>query len=243
MCRWSTKRIPTNKGYHKPLMRRLSRAAFFMSSCFTYGGMLCYPHSMKILLERHQAEIEIKKSRFIAIAAPVETVQELKTLITQTRNEHPQATHVVHAAVMGSEGTNFSMSDDHEPKNTAGRPALEVLKGSGVTNIAVLVIRYFGGTLLGTGGLVKAYGDSVKAVLEGIQTEELVQRATCTVTTDYSSYEQMKKLLLSHEGTSITESFGTEVLLGALVPTHLVQSLCDAVTELTNGRDSVVVVS
>jgi uncharacterized YigZ family protein len=151
---------------------------------------------MKVLLQRHETEIEVKKSRFIAIACPCESSQQVKELVAQTRKEHPQANHVVHAAVMGPNGDMFSMSDDHEPKNTAGRPALEVLKGSGITDIIVMVVRYFGGTLLGTGGLVKAYGDSVKAVLDGVTTEELIEKSRFNMIVGYDSYEQMKKLLV-----------------------------------------------
>ena len=119
---------------------------------------------MKVLKEERSTELIVKKSRFIAIARKCNDPAEVKRIVDQTRAQYPDATHVVHAAVMGSQ---FSYSDDHEPKNTAGRPALEVLKGSGITNIIVLIIRYFGGTLLGTGGLVKAYGDSTKMVLDG----------------------------------------------------------------------------
>jgi uncharacterized YigZ family protein len=133
---------------------------------------------MHILLEQATCEIEVKKSRFIAIASPLSDLSQIKEIVNQCRMEHPLANHVVHAAVLGPKGDLYSYSDDHEPKNTAGRPALEVLKGSGVTNILVLVIRYFGGTLLGTGGLVKAYADSVKEVLKIIKTEPLIDKTS-----------------------------------------------------------------
>ena len=85
---------------------------------------------MKRLLETATTEIEIKKSRFISIAYPVESLEEVKEKVILTRSLHPNATHVVHSAVVGKSGTLFSSSDDREPKNTAGRPSLEVLKGS-----------------------------------------------------------------------------------------------------------------
>ena len=127
--------------------------------------------AMRIPTARAEAEIEIKKSRFIAIAIPANSLEDVKKAVQQVRSEHPDATHVVHAAVIGKAGTIYSSSDDKEPKNTAGRPALEVVKGSGITDIAVCIVRYFGGTLLGTGGLVKAYGDSAKEVLKIVPTE------------------------------------------------------------------------
>lgn len=195
---------------------------------------------MKTLLHRHEAEIEVKKSRFIAVAYPCGSPQQMKELIGQTRKEHPQATHVVHAAVMGPQGTSFSMSDDHEPKNTAGRPALEVLKGSGITNIAVMVIRYFGGTLLGTGGLVKAYGDSVKAVLDGVETEELIEKSTFRVVTSYELYEQMKKLLIEHGCMDIQEDFTTEISFSGTLPAVNAKDLATSVTELSSGRNTIL---
>lgn len=121
---------------------------------------------MKILAEEKEAQIIVKKSRFIAIAKKCTSTQMAKDLVKQVKAQHPKARHVVHAAVIGNE---FSFSDDKEPKNTAGRPAFEVVKGSGINNICVLIVRYFGGTLLGTGGLVHAYSDAVKLVLSDIK--------------------------------------------------------------------------
>jgi len=221
--------------------RYIRQTAYPAGSLWKSGGYLCYHGSMNILLHRHEAEIEIKKSRFIAIAYPCESPQQIKELVSQTRREHPQATHVVHAAVMGAQGNSFSMSDDHEPKNTAGRPALEVLKGSGITNIAVMVVRYFGGTLLGTGGLVKAYGDSVKAVLDGAETEELIEKSTFHVVTSYDLYEQMKKLLTEHGCTAIQEEFTTDISFSGTLPTANAQALATAVTELSSGRNTILI--
>lgn len=123
---------------------------------------------MKNLVSEAQAELVVKKSRFIAIARKCTSTQMAKDLVKEVRAQHPKANHVVHAAVIGNE---FSFSDDKEPKNTAGRPAFEVLKGSGVNNICILIVRYFGGTLLGTGGLVHAYSDAAKLVLSKIKTD------------------------------------------------------------------------
>ncbi|MBR4477783.1 MAG: YigZ family protein, partial [Spirochaetales bacterium] len=146
-------------------------------------------------------------------------------------------THVVHAAVMGSQ---FSYSDDHEPKNTAGRPALEVLKGSGITNIIVLIIRYFGGTLLGTGGLVKAYGDSTKMVLDGIATEELVEKARFSLTIGYEMYESVKRILGALKADSVTEDFATEISISGQIPISEKESLVSRISDLSNGRRTVL---
>ncbi len=188
---------------------------------------------MKILKEERQVEIIVKKSRFIAIAKPCSSPSNVKRIVDETRSQFEGATHVVHAAVMGNQ---FSYSDDHEPKNTAGRPTLEVLKGSGITNIIVLIVRYFGGTLLGTGGLVKAYGDSTKAVLDGIKTEELVEKSTFTMNIGYDCYENTKRILSSVEAQTTKEDFGTSVFIQGTVPSSNSEKLVLAMANLTNGK-------
>lgn len=166
---------------------------------------------MKVLLERAESEIIVKKSRFIAIALKAESLEKVKDIVKVTRAEHPKANHVVHAAVIGKNGTLYSSSDDKEPKNTAGRPALEVLKGSGITNIIVCIIRYFGGTLLGTGGLVKAYGDAVKSVLEKVKTEEMKDKETISLRFSYEYYTLLKRLFEKNSVTIDAEDFNTDI--------------------------------
>ena len=97
---------------------------------------------MRVLLENAESEIIVKKSRFIAIAVKSESLEEVKEIVRAVRDKHPKANHVVHAAVIGKSGSLYSSSDDKDPKNTAGRPALEVLKGSGITNITDCIVRY-----------------------------------------------------------------------------------------------------
>jgi len=191
---------------------------------------------MKVLKEEKQAELVVKKSRFISIARMCSSPADVKRIVDETRAQYPDATHVVHAAVMGNQ---FSFSDDHEPKNTAGRPALEVLKGSGITNIIVLIIRYFGGTLLGTGGLVKAYGDSTKLVLDGIKTEELVEKSSFSLTIGYEMYESTKRLLASVAADSIKEDFGTEISITGTIPMSNKDALASQISDLSNGKRSV----
>lgn len=191
---------------------------------------------MKVLKEEKQAELVVKKSRFISIARMCSSPADVKRIVDETRAQYPDATHVVHAAVMGNQ---FSFSDDHEPKNTAGRPALEVLKGSGITNIIVLIIRYFGGTLLGTGGLVKAYGDSTKLVLDGIITEELVEKSNFSLIIGYEMYESTKRLLASVAADSIKEDFGTEIVITGTIPVSNKDALTSQISNLSNGKRSV----
>lgn len=192
---------------------------------------------MRVLKEERSTELIVKKSRFIAIARTCTSPADVKRLVDETRAQYPDATHVVHAAVMGNQ---FSFSDDHEPKNTAGRPALEVLKGSGITNIIVLIVRYFGGTLLGTGGLVKAYGDSTKLVLDGIATEELVEKASFSLTIGYEMYENVKRILAALSADSLKEDFGTEISISGQIPASEKNDLSSRISDLSNGRRSVI---
>ncbi len=191
---------------------------------------------MKRLLETATTEIEIKKSRFISIAYPVESLEEVKEKVILTRSLHPNATHVVHSAVVGKSGTLFSSSDDREPKNTAGRPSLEVLKGSGITNICVCTVRYFGGTLLGTGGLVKAYGDSTKEVLKIVKTEELIERESFTAVMQYDHYTLAKRLLDETTATDITEDFGVGITIKGKIPLSMHDNLQKGFQNIGQGR-------
>lgn len=196
---------------------------------------------MRIPLSPAVAGTEVKKSRFIALSFPCSCAAELKDLLSRTRADYSDATHICHAAVMGNSGTLFSMSDDREPKNTAGRPMLEVLKGSGITNIAVLVVRYFGGTLLGTGGLVKAYGDAVKEVLAVTPTEEYIKRISASVTIPYSAYTKTKALFEELSATVAKEDLSESALFEILLPEEHANLLNKQIADLTNGIGTVSV--
>ncbi|MDD4574390.1 MAG: YigZ family protein [Sphaerochaeta sp.] len=195
---------------------------------------------MRIPLESVQTELEVRKSKFLAFAMPCTSLTEAKHMVNTLKAEHPGANHVVHAAVVGDHGDEFSYSDDREPKNTAGRPVLEVLKGSGITNVAIYIVRYFGGTLLGTGGLVKAYGESAKQVLEIIRTEELIEKCNFSITTSYNLYEPIKKLLIEANAAIVDEQFATDVVIEGTLAITEKDRVSSGITELSNGRDQVV---
>ncbi|MDC7220841.1 MAG: YigZ family protein [Spirochaetales bacterium] len=181
------------------------------------------------------AQIEVKKSKFLAYALPISSLSDIKGEIQKARQEHPDSRHVVHAAVVGPDGGEFSLSDDGEPKGTSGRPSLEVLKGRDVTNVLVLIVRYFGGTKLGTGGLVKAYGDAVKAVLEALETEELVEKTDFTVKLSYHDHSPVR-LLLEKEGVEIiSEDFAEGVVVKGRCPREILDSLEPRIRDLTRG--------
>src|SRR5215212_5064220 len=137
-----------------------------------------------------QAEIRAANSRFIASVAPSATVEAARAVIAGIRAEMPDANHHVYAYIIGHGATTtLGMSDDGEPAGTAGRPALAVLRGSRLGDITLVITRYFGGTLLGTGGLVRAYGDAAKAVLAVVPREEKIERRVLELTLPYTAYE------------------------------------------------------
>lgn len=193
---------------------------------------------MKRLKTASEAEIVVKKSRFIAIALPISSLDEVKTLVREVWQRHPEATHVVHAAVVGDSGSLYSCSDDREPKNTAGRPALEVLKGSGITDIIVCIVRYFGGTLLGTGGLVKTYGDAVREVLRTVETEEIVRRTGFSILTGYEFYDRIRRALPSYDISGLEEDFGEGIRIRGEIAETQKEAFDELFSSLTMGRAS-----
>lgn len=191
---------------------------------------------MRILTNEPVFQLEVKKSRFIALARKCTSLEMAKALVRETRALHPGANHVVHAAVVGKQGSLYSSSDDKEPKNTAGRPALEVVKGSGITDICVLIVRYFGGTLLGTGGLVSAYGDSAKGVLALCQSEEQIQKSSFTLLVSYSQYKPVRMLLDSFQAQVDEERFETDVTMLGSLASDKEEALSQALGELTGAQ-------
>ncbi|MBN2859699.1 MAG: YigZ family protein [Sphaerochaetaceae bacterium] len=192
---------------------------------------------MRRVTETKTTEIEVKRSRFIAVGQYLDDVSQIKGLVNALKSEHPQSSHVVHAAVIGERGEIYSASDDREPKNTAGRPILEVLKGSGITNILVCVVRYFGGTLLGTGGLVKAYTDAAKSIVDTISTEQIIKTATIRFSVPYHLYEKVQNAI-EGEAKELSTEFLSEVTITAAFEESAIQSIRDTVREICSGKVS-----
>ena len=186
--------------------------------------------------ESRSAEIVVKRSRFIATVHVVSSPQKARETIKQVRVEHPSANHVVHAFIVGDARSVFGLSDDGEPGGTAGRPALEVLKGSGLTDVLVTIVRYFGGTKLGTGGLVQAYTAAVQEALRDLATKEKVALCEARVALPYPLYERFKLLLEEHEGEVIAEEFGAEVALQVRVPERRTEALDRRLADLSAGK-------
>ncbi len=183
-----------------------------------------------------RAETLVVNSRFIASAAPAATVEQAKTFIVRVRQEFPDATHNVPAFVIGhGASTILHCSDDGEPSGTAGRPALAVLQGSGLGDVAVVVTRYFGGTKLGTGGLVRAYSDAVRSVLEVLPKGELVSTNTVYLETAYPLYERLHNLILEHKGQVLEQDFAERVSLAARFAADQLPEFQADLQELSRG--------
>ena len=197
------------------------------------GGMTRY----RIPQERATVEIRVSNSRFIATAAPVSTVKEAQDLIRAVRAEMPDATHHVYAYKIGYGGSvSEGMSDDGEPSGTSGPPTLAVLRGADLGDILVVTTRYFGGTKLGTGGLVAAYTAAAQAVLAKLPTEDKVTRLRVRCVLPYALHEQAKRLFAEYECRIEDEQFGAEVTVVMLMPEEFVGDLTRRVADLSAGR-------
>ncbi len=191
--------------------------------------------------EERRVELRVSNSRFIATAAYTPTVDDARALIARVRSEFPGAAHNVFAYVIGyGASVTAGMSDDGEPGGTAGRPALAVLRGSGLGDTCVVVTRYFGGTLLGTGGLVRAYGDAVRAVLAELPRTEKVERRELLLHVPYALFEPVRLLAEVHGATIEEQSFGVEVILRLRIDVDREAAFAAELTEQTNGQVVVV---
>jgi uncharacterized YigZ family protein len=188
-------------------------------------------------------EMKVSNSRFIASVAPAISVDEAKAFISRMRDEFADATHNVPAYIIGhGQSIIAHCQDDGEPSGSAGRPALAVLQGSGLGDVVVVVTRYFGGTKLGTGGLVRAYGDAVKAVLAILPRAEKVLTCTVMVSTPYSLLERVRHLVEAHGGVLVEEAFAGEITQVVRFPEAGFPRFQAALGELSLGRLAAVVV-
>jgi uncharacterized YigZ family protein len=185
--------------------------------------------------ERH-TEIVVLNSRFIASISMADSVEAARVVIETMRKEHPGANHHVPAFIIGH-GASITehCSDDGEPQGTAGRPALAVLKGSGLGDVVVVITRYFGGTKLGTGGLVRAYTDAVKAVLNGLPLAEKIAVHTVLLVLPYAYFERVRLLVAAHRGQILDEDFAGDITLTLQFTTEHLQGFQDALRELSKG--------
>ena len=195
---------------------------------------------MEILKSYIQYEETIKGSRFLSELFPCDSQAGARELVKAQKAKYADATHVVHAFVIGPGAEVMGMSDDGEPSGTAGRPALDVLRGRGCTNTVLTITRWFGGTLLGTGGLVKAYGNGAKGVLAAADEaglfEELVAKKDFTFSTDYSLYKLVKNNMELFHISDLAEDFGTEIKITGQIHESEYQVFISKLLDISNGK-------
>jgi uncharacterized YigZ family protein len=187
---------------------------------------------------RHRTELVIMRSRFICTIAPVQTPGEAQQFIRELNDEFADATHNCWAYVIGAPGSTgqVGLSDDGEPHGTAGRPMLTVLLHSGIGDIAAVVTRYYGGTKLGTGGLVKAYGGAVQEALLTMPRTERVERVQCELTVTYADITAMQQLWPRFEVELLDERYEADVCYQLQLPTEQLDAFGAAVLDATRGQ-------
>ncbi|MCP4419283.1 MAG: YigZ family protein [Chloroflexi bacterium] len=183
-----------------------------------------------------RTEIEVKRSRFIATAVPTFTIAEARTFIARIKTEFRDASHNVPAFLIGfGNSVTAHSNDDGEPSGTAGRPILAVLQGSGLGDIAVVVTRYFGGTKLGTGGLVRAYGNATKAVLDILPRAEKVTTHTVMLALPYNMLERVRLLVGVWNGRILNEQFTADITMTMQFTITQFPNFQEALRELSHG--------
>lgn len=194
----------------------------------------------KTIYEGGEGEIVEKKSRFIATVRPVESEEEALAFLEEMKKKYWDARHNCYVYSVGMNREFTRCSDDGEPSGTAGRPMLDVVLGEDIYNVAVVVTRYFGGVLLGTGGLVRAYS---KAVQEGLTASKVILKQkgiALKITTDYTGIGKIQYIAGERNIPILDSEYTDKVVMKLLVPVQDVGSVQKAVTEGTNGRAGIV---
>jgi len=193
-------------------------------------------NAYKVLLEGSVSEIVEKKSRFITTIRKVESEEEALAFIDEMKKKYWNASHNCSAFVIGKNAELTRCSDDGEPGGTAGRPMLEVLLGEGIRNIAAVVTRYFGGTLLGTGGLVRAYSQAVKEGIKICRTGIMRYGYEVTIETDYNGIGKILYLLGQRQIEPLSGSYTDKVELLIRLPAEMAEMLQRDMMEVTGGK-------
>ena len=190
----------------------------------------------------HRTTITVVNSRFITTIAPVASVDAAKSLLAQIRDEMPDASHYVYAFRVGyGNSVVEGMSDDGEPSGTAGPPTLAVLRGADIGDSIVVTTRYFGGTKLGTGGLVRAYSDAARTALESLPTELKIAKQILGIEVPYSLFEQVERLVNAYDGATQDKTFEANVTLCVTFPVSQIAGFTAALSELSAGRITPIV--
>jgi len=193
--------------------------------------------SYKIILNSAESDVEIKKSHFLGELKNVRSEEEAKEFLEEVRKKHRDARHHCFAMRIGSpENVYERFSDDGEPQGTAGKPILALLQGAGLYDVCAVVTRYFGGTLLGTGGLVRAYSDSLKEALELSESAELTKGFRFCLTSDYSMSNRIKYLAGTMDLFTLSEDYSDVCSLTYILEKEKFESFTSKVREMSGGK-------
>ena len=188
--------------------------------------------------ERFRSETEVKHSRFITTVEPADTTEAALDFISQLKHEFPDATHNCWAYLIGPPGSTdrIGLSDDGEPHGVAGKPMLTTIQHSGIGDIVVVVTRYFGGTKLGKGGMVKAYTQAVKTALELLKTTEKIDWIELTVKAGYPLLDSIERLLPEFEVRLLEKQFAEQIILQLKLPEEHLKQFSTRLTDLSSGQ-------
>lgn len=188
------------------------------------------------VFEQSEGKYEEKRSVFIAELFHCETPEDAAKIVTEQKSKYWDARHVVSAYRL-LDGT-VKASDDGEPHGTSGKPVLDLITGADLFNVIITVTRYFGGVLLGTGGLVRAYSASAKQAIENAKIVKMKRGYLCKISCDYQQYQLIERLLYSNDVTIKNSEFEDRVNLEIIVPFNSFEGLKDKITETFSGKIS-----
>ncbi len=184
-----------------------------------------------------KSSLETKKSRFYGFAYPVSSRDECDNLLAKLRKDFADATHIVYAIRLGFGGSYEYFTDSGEPSGTAGAPILRVMKGQNISDAMVAVIRYFGGTKLGTGGLARAYGETARAAVNDADKILLVEMVRIEAKIPYGAISQWAILIDSIGGVIVSQDFAEKVTIAAKIPKEKIGEVESFIEEVTKGAE------
>ena len=190
---------------------------------------------MKKIIKNGQGEYIEKKSKFIAHIFNVESEQQAAAIIAEVKKKYWDARHNCYAYILGKKGEIQRCSDDGEPSGTAGKPILEVLSGNECSNCLCIVTRYFGGVLLGTGGLIRAYTSASKEALDDCLTGELVEGVHAYLDADYNYVGKIQHLCIQDDITVVNTEYSDKVIFELMMEKQVRQKFEKALTEMSSG--------
>jgi len=195
------------------------------------------PSSFFVPAEEIRREHTVVNSRFIATIAPAHNDADAREFIKRIREEFPDASHNVPAYIIGGgNSVNEYCSDDGEPSGTAGRPALAVLRGSNLGDVALVITRFFGGTKLGKGGLVRAYTESAQMVVNTVHRARKLEVHVAMLVTSYPMLERIRLLVTQYDGTILSEDFAEDVTMVLQFPVGKTDAFQGTIQELSGGK-------